>query len=308
MREIRVCVADGDADAASVLCDGLRLHGYEAFPVHTGGDALEASLGRSVDLLLLDATFPDIDGFEICKRLKDSPQTRDVAVVFVSAMDSQEDVLKGFRAGAADYIGKPYNLPMVMVRLETALRARMTVDRSHTDTDSLWGRGYTDQLTGLRNRRYLLERLEEEVEEAYRYDYPLSCVVFDVAEVSALDLELGPVSMDDLLIELAMSLRSYSRRFDVLARYDGTVFAAILPHAPLDQAVQYASKILDEVDATTFSDPSLPTEVQLRAGIVTCRNGVLHDADHVLGEVMQNLLQAKSTPSDRLVARDLAET
>lgn len=309
MQQYRVCVADDYEEGASVLCEGLTMNGYSAFAVHSGAEALEACSKGNVDLVLLDVCFPDISGYEVCKRLKESTQTRDTTVIFVSVRGSEEDILTGYQLGATDYITKPYNLPMVMVRVDAAMRAKFLRDRMSSDTDIIVDSAYTDHLTGLRNSRFLLERLQEEVEEAHRYDYPVSCVLFDVDDIRAIDPDLGPVSMDDLLAELGMALRNYSRTYDVLARYDGTVFAAVLPHTPLEQAMSYASKILREVDGTTFSDPSFPTEVKLSVGIVSCQNGSARGADYVLGEAMRGLLKAKSAPpdQDRLVALNLAD-
>jgi diguanylate cyclase (GGDEF)-like protein len=309
VQQYRVCVADDYEEGASVLCEGLTMNGYSAFAVHSGAEALEACSKGNVDLLLLDVCFPDINGYEVCKRLKAEPETRDTTVIFVSVRGSEEDILTGYQLGAADYITKPYNLPMVMVRVDAAMRAKFLRERMSSDTDIIVDSAYTDHLTGLRNSRFLLERLQEEVEEAHRYDYPVSCVLFDVDDIRAIDPDLGPVSMDDLLAELGMALRNYSRTYDVLARYDGTVFAAVLPHTPLEQAMSYASKILREVDGTTFSDPSFPTEVKLSVGIVSCQNGSARGADYVLGEAMRGLLKAKSAPpdQDRLVALNLAD-
>lgn len=307
VQQYRVCVADDNEETAHVLCEGLKLHGYEASPVYTGEKALEACQNGDVDLLLLDVCLPDIEGYEVCQRLKANRTTSNIVVVFVTVKDSKEDVARGYAMGASDYITKPYNLPMVMLRVDAAMRKMPSSSSLDDDGEALVDVAYTDHLTGLRNRRFLLERLEEEVEEAHRHDYPLSCVVFDLAEVSALDAELGPVSVDDLLVELAMSFRNYSRTYDVLARYDGTQFAAILPHAPMAQAVDYVDKIMGEVDATTFSDPSFPTQVALSAGVVTCRNGSALGADYVLGEAMRSLLEAKSHPSLRRIARELVE-
>jgi diguanylate cyclase (GGDEF)-like protein len=131
--------------------------------------------------------------------------------------------------------------------------------------------------------------------------------VFDVDEVRAIDVELGPVSLDDLLVEIAMTLRNFSRTYDVLARYDAALLAAILPHAPLNDAVSYAGKIVEEVNSTTFSDPNFPTEARLSVGIVTCQNGTAQGAEYVLGEAMRGLLHAKSLPGPRIVARSLVE-
>ena len=308
MQPYRVCVADDHEEAASVLVEGLRRNNYDAFAVQSGSEAVEACAKGGVDLLLLDICFPDIDGYEVCQRIKAMPASSETVVIFVSVKGSQDDIAKGYHLGAADYITKPYNLPMVMIRVDAAMRTKNLRDRVR-EQEELVDSVYTDHLTGLRNRRFLLERLQEEVEEAFRYDYPVSCIVFDIDEIHAIDDELGPVSLDDLLVELGMALRNYSRTYDVLARFDGTMFAAILPHTPLDQATKYASKIMGEVDSTTFSDPSFPTEVRLSAGVVSCRNGKQFGADFVLGEAMRGLLRAKGMPKgeDRLCAQNLAE-
>lgn len=305
MQAYRVCVADDDVDSASVLCEGLRQHGYEAFAVHSGEEALSTCREGEVDLVLLDVCFPGIDGYEVCRRLKADRSTQRVSVIFVTVKGAKEDIARGYQMGAADYITKPYNLPMVMVRVDAAMQSQGGIAPAD---EVLLDSAYTDQLTGLRNRRYLLERLDEEVEEAHRHNYPLSCIVFDIDEVNALDPELGPVSVDDLLVELAMTLRDSSRSYDVLARYDGTMFAAVLPHAALDHAIEYAGNIMSAVESTTFSDPSFPTQLRLSAGVVACQNGTAKDAEYVLGEAMRSLFQAKSKSGERLAVRNLIES
>lgn len=305
MRNYRVCVVDDHEDTAQVLCEGLRLNGYEAVAASTGAEALEICRRGGVDLLLLDVCLPDIGGYSVCERLKQSKGTRDIAVIFVTVRGSKADIATGFRLGAVDYITKPYNLPMVMVRVEAVLQKRTREDLARGDEDLLTDSAYTDCLTGLRNGPYFLDRLEEEVEKAHRYDYPVSCAVFDIDDVRPVDQELGSVSLDDLLVEIAIALRDYSRGYDVLARYDGTLFAAMLPHTPLEQAVRYATKIMSEVDATTFSDPSFPTQASLSTGIACCQNGMAHGAEFMFGEAMRSLLQAKSLSGRRLVARNL---
>jgi diguanylate cyclase (GGDEF)-like protein len=294
-------------DSAEVLCEGLRLHGFEAIAVHSGEQALELCEREKIDLILLDVCLPKMNGYDVCKAIKENPQTRDICVMFVTVKGAPEDVSMGFQLGAADYITKPYNLPIVMLRVDAALTKKLEHDRLRSQHDFFLDNSYTDALTGLRNRRYLLERLQEEVEKAHRYNYPVSCVIFDVDDIRPLDEELGPVSLDDLLVEVGMTLRNHSRTYDVLARYDGTLFSAILPHSPLEDAMKYAEKIMEEIGSTTYSDPSFPTEATVSAGIVACQNGSAQGADFVLGEAMRGLLQAKSLPSKRVVARNLSE-
>ncbi len=306
-RKVKVCVVDDDAIVTKSLCEGLQLHDYQAFPALCGADALDICGREKIDLVLLDIALPDMDGYEICARLKDAPSTRDIAVIFVTGKGNPEDISRGYRLGAADYVTKPFNLPMVMVRVEAVMRNKNVVDQLQTEEDGLDYFGYTDHLTGLKNRRYLMERLQEEVDKAHRYDLPMSCVVWDVDEIHAVDPENGPVSTDDLLAELAISFRSFTRAHDVLARYDGTVFAAILPHTSLNHALGYVSNIVDEVEGTTFSDPNFPTRIGMSIGVVSCRNGSAKSADFVFGEAMRSLLQAKNRTSDRIIGRELAE-
>jgi diguanylate cyclase (GGDEF)-like protein len=299
-------VADDCADAASVLVEGLQLHNYEAFAVYSGEDALLACEKGGIDLLLLDVGMPGIDGYEVCRRLKANPKTSDIAIIFVTAAGARCDVSQGFALGAVDYIVKPYNLPMVMLRLDSVMRTRQVLMQNREDDECFFDSAYTDQLTGLRNRRFLLERLQEEVDKAHRYGHPVSCVIFDIDEVRAVDDELGAAPLDDLLAEVAFTLRSYSRTYDVLARYDGSVFCAILPYAPIEDAIAYAEKIIGEISSMTFSDPCFPTHASMSIGAVSCRNGSAKGgADSVLGEAMRGLLEAKSRFEKRLVARDM---
>lgn len=307
MQQYRVLVVDDCHDEALTLCEGLKLNNYDAEAVHTAKDALSRCHMESIDLVLLDVNLPDDNGFAVCEALKSDPKTADIPVVFVSGHDSSDDIAEGYKIGAADYITKPYNLPMVMVRVDSVIRSRRVAEFSQDSHEQLLDTAYTDQLTGLRNQRFLMERLQEEVEKAHRYDYPVSCLVVDLDEVRALDDELGAASLDDVLVEVAMAMRNNSRTYDVLARYDAGLFAAVLPHARLQDAVSYATKIESEIGSTTFSEPSFPTEAKLSFGIVSCRNGSSRGAEHLLGEAMRRLLYAKSNPSQGISGRDLNE-
>lgn len=305
-RRIKVCVADDEAALTEVVCEGLKQHGFEAVPAHSGEQAIEVCQKGDIDLVLLDVAMPGMDGYEACRRLKADPETRDVTVIFVTGRDEPEDHEKGFNLGAVDYVTKPFNLPMLMVRVEAALRMKHPNEAEALDTDGLVDLAYTDQLTGLRNQRYLLERLQEEVEKAHRYDYPVSCLVLDLDGMHALNQDAGPVDLDDLLAEVALTIRSHTRSYDVLSRYDGTLFVALLPHTELDNALKYAQKIVDDVDATVFSDPSFPTKATMSVGAVTFQNGAAKTADHIFGEAMKTLLKAKSMPRpNRIFGRAL---
>ncbi len=302
MVEYKVLVADDLKDEASVLCEGLKLNHYQAEAVHTGEAALARCIEGNVDLLLLDVGLPDIDGYEVCRRLRENPNTQDQAVVFVTAHDHPGAIQLGYDLGALDYITKPYNLPIVMVRVDSAMHRHTR--GTNEPFEPIADPAYTDELTGLRNQRYLMERLQEEVERAHRYDYPVSCLVADVDEIIALDTELGAVAMDDLLAEVAIAVRCASRNYDIIAHYDNGLFAVLLPHTCLDSATLYARKVQEDITATTFSDPSFPTHARMSFGIASCRNGKATNADNLFGAAMKYLLRAKNS-KERIAGFDL---
>ncbi len=304
MEQFTVCVADDSVDENDLLCMGLRLSNYHALSAYTGQEALDLCRKGKVDVLLLDVELPDMDGYAVCQQLKADPATASLPVIFVTAHSDAENVIRGYNLGACDFIAKPFNLPVVMIRIEALMRTIQSRDEIPA-TDDMMDSAYTDQLTGLRNSRFLLERLQEEVEKAHRYDYPVSCLMLDVDDTKALDAEVGTAALDDILVEVAMAMRNSSRNYDILARYDGALFAAVLPHALIEEAVQYAQKINNEISTITFNDPCCPTQANLRFGIVSCRNGAAKGADHILGEAMQGLLKAKSYEDKRLHAKDL---
>ena len=304
MEQFTVCVADDCADENDMLCMGLRLNNYRAVAAYDGKTALALCQGGGIDVVLLDVDMPEMDGYEVCRRLKADPATSDIPVIFITAHSDAENVVQGYNLGAADFIGKPFNLPVVMIRIEAIMRTLQSRDDLPPAEDMI-DTAYTDQLTGLRNSRFLLERLQEEVEKAHRYDYTVSCLVLDVDDTKAVDAEVGTASLDDILVEIAMAMRSSSRNYDILARYDGALFAAVLPHALIEEAIRYAQKINEEISTTTFNDPCFPTQANLRFGIVSCRNGAAVGAEQILGEAMQGLLKAKSYEGKHLHAKDL---
>jgi two-component system cell cycle response regulator len=306
VEEFKVCVVDDCVDEATVLCEGLKLHGYDAVMVHTGRDALDLLKQGGVHLVLLDVSLPDMEGYDVCRALKADPNTTDIPVIFVTAKGAPEDVARGYGLGAVDYIAKPYNLPFVMVRVDSAMRSRELTDVVGINPDLYQDTCYTDSLTGLRNRRYLLERLQEETEKAHRYGHPVSCVLVDVDEVRALEQEAGSADVDEVLVEVAMAMRHSSRNYDILARVDSGLFAAVLPHARLDEAVSYAKKIENEVESLLFACPSAPSQAKLRFGVVSCRNGSSRCADDLIAEAMRKLLIAKSHHERSIEGEDLS--
>lgn len=119
-----ILIVDDTRENLQVLCELLVTEGYLARPVSDGATALEAAAASPPELILLDILMPGMDGFEVCRCLKQDPRLRDVPIIFLSAVDDLSDKVRAFSVGAVDFISKPFQFAEVRMRVETHLRLR----------------------------------------------------------------------------------------------------------------------------------------------------------------------------------------
>ena len=114
-----VLIIDDNPDNLRLLTEVLTEKGYKVRPAPSGSLALKSVRSTLPDLVLLDVKMPGMDGYEVCRRLKADKKTRDVPVIFISAMAEVADKIKGFGVGGVDYITKPFQHEEVLARVET---------------------------------------------------------------------------------------------------------------------------------------------------------------------------------------------
>ncbi len=119
-----ILIVDDTPDNLRLLSRMLTEQGYTVRPAPSGKRALATTMKEAPDLILLDIMMPEVNGYEVCNTLKANEQTRDIPVIFLSALDEIKDKVKGFEVGGVDYITKPFNVKEVIVRVETHLKIR----------------------------------------------------------------------------------------------------------------------------------------------------------------------------------------
>lgn len=119
-----ILIVDDTAANLKLLASLLSAHGYKVRPASSGSIALRSVESKLPDLVLLDIRMPEMDGFEVCKRLKSDERTKDIPVIFISAMDDVEDKMKAFSVGGIDYVTKPFEPEEVLARINTHLTIR----------------------------------------------------------------------------------------------------------------------------------------------------------------------------------------
>jgi two-component system, OmpR family, phosphate regulon response regulator PhoB len=118
----RVLIVEDDADINATLQEALRLVGYDVVGATTGEAAFAEVARRCPDLVLLDQMLPDIDGVEICRRLRAEPRTKRVPIIFLTARAGEEARVRGLAAGADDYVVKPFSMQELVLRVRGLLR------------------------------------------------------------------------------------------------------------------------------------------------------------------------------------------
>jgi PAS domain S-box-containing protein len=119
-----ILIVDDTPDNLRLLSRMLADHGYKVRPAPSGSHALATTRKEAPDLILLDIMMPEMDGYEVCRTLKEDESTRDIPVIFLGGLSELEDKMKGFEAGGVDYITKPFHENEVMLRVETHLKIR----------------------------------------------------------------------------------------------------------------------------------------------------------------------------------------
>ena len=206
-----------------------------------GGVAgLEAAHREKPDLILLDLDMPDMSGFDVCRELKADPELCMIPVLFLSGSSTAEDKVTGLDLGAVDYVTKPFDAFELRARVRAALRTK------HLQ-DLLIEHAHIDPLTGLPNRRALMERLQREWARIERHGGHLSFIMADVDHFKRVNDAYGHHVGDKMLQEIARVISEQCRDVDLPARFGGDEFAVIVPDESGIDAVQLAERCRREV-------------------------------------------------------------
>ncbi|MGB9731514.1 diguanylate cyclase [Calditerrivibrio nitroreducens] len=195
----------------------------------------------SPDLILLDVVMPDMDGYEVLTKLKSDLLTREIPVIFITALDSVEQEVKGLEAGAVDYITKPIIGAILKARVATHIELKR-------QRDYLKNLAMIDGLTGIANKRRFNEYLEKWYKISLRKKMYLSIFVIDIDYFKLYNDTYGHLAGDDCLKSIACAIKdSLKRPYDLVARFGGEEFACVIPETSYDDALMIAGRIKSNI-------------------------------------------------------------
>lgn len=256
----KVLIADDDAVNRQVLAELLKPE-YTVLLAKNGEQALERAQRHAPDLVLLDVLMPDMDGYEVLRRLRADPQTAQITVIFISGLNRPEDEANGLKMGAADYIAKPYNATVVMARVALHLqlvRQRRMLERLAN----------VDGLTELANRRRFDELYAVEWQRAQRNGRPLSLALLDIDAFKQYNDHYGHPAGDRALRAVARAAGAGLRRpADLAARYGGEEVVLLLPDTDAVQARHIMAGILEAIAALQLPHAASGVEPYLTVSV-----------------------------------------
>jgi len=234
--------------------------------------------------------------------VEDVPDIKDILMVtkFKNPLLFVGETFKGstVRAVAFDYVKTPFDKQEVLIRTKNMLKIKELRDKMKTLST-------TDELTGLHNRKYLLERMEQEISRAKRYATPLSLLLFDLDFFKSVNDIYGYEWGDVLLKSIADKLRQVIRKEDILTRYGDEEYVVVLPNTPEDNAFLFAERFRKEVERMEFI-PAGEEErhpITISGGIATfpCLPDTEEDANTIIRYAEHALYNAKKRGKNKIV-------
>lgn len=291
----RILVVD-DIKTNVELMRAILEETYEVYTVTDGAKAVGLATELLPDLILLDVMMPEVDGFEVCRQLKESDQTRDIPVIFVTALDDQVDEKKGLEVGAIDYLAKPVNAAIVTARVRNHIRLKKY-------SDMLKHQAMVDGLTGLANRRRFDEYIDIEWKRGTRSGTSMSILMLDVDFFKKYNDRYGHLSGDDCLCKVAGAIKAVlTRPSDIAARYGGEEFAVILPETQMEGALKVAGSVKESIESLQIPHESSETakHVTVSIGLCCMEPSIFESVDGFIACADAKLYEAKKEGRNKI--------
>lgn len=317
----RILTVEDSALEADQIKAALKQDGYEMTFAQSGLQALKEARGNPPDLILLDMVLPDMGGQEVFRQLRGWEALRGTPVIIVTMRGKTEDKVLGLEEGASDYVAKPFEPMELRARVEAVLRMKRLQDelieknkelvRKNREYEVLLKQvqtmAITDSATGLFNRRYFQEVLNQEFSRAQRYCTPFSCLLIDVDRFKKINDTYGHEAGDKVLEELAKIVQEQIRKVDLAARYGGDEFVVLLPESLRDDAAQVAQRILERVSGAAFPILKKKHQVTVSIGVAGFPDPELRDARQAVLAADFALYRAKRSGGNRVEMMTVAE-
>jgi two-component system cell cycle response regulator len=298
----RVMIIDDDPSIVRLVAALVVREGLEVIRCASGAEGMAAIESEAWDLLLLDLQLGDMDGADICRRIKADARFNTRQVIMLTGRSSSHDKVAGFARGADDYITKPFQHEELLARVRAAKRVIDLQNELLAVTRRLEAISVTDSLTGVYNRRHMGATLQQAFDRAIRYQRPLSLTIVDVDFFKRINDSMGHQSGDEVLAEVARRFAASIRSSDYVARYGGEEFLIILPETRLEEALTFAEKLRGAIASRPVVTSAGEIQVTVSVGTASLPHTEFESPEAMLSAADRALYRAKNNGRNRVEA------
>lgn len=289
MESFRVLIADDDSASRALLAGILRGRGYEFLEAENGLQALDRLESPDAPrLAIIDWIMPGMEGPEVVRRVRSRETDRPPYIIILTAKCDESDIIRGLDAGANDYLVKPFSAGELIARLAAGSRALKMQDELVSSREELAYLASHDALTGLLNRRAIMEMLSKELARGRRHGSELVAAICDIDHFKKVNDTYGHQAGDDVLRAVSGVLRGNVREYDSVGRMGGEEFLLVLPLTENFDNTATCERIRGIIENTVINTSAGRVQITVSIGAFKARgredgaNSVVFFADKAL--------------------------
>jgi two-component system, cell cycle response regulator len=312
-----IMIVDDNPENIKYLAEIVNRNGYDYIMLLNGTQALKSLEIERPDLILLDVMMPDIDGYTVCSQIKKNDEIKDIPIIFITAKTEINDIVKGFEIGGVDYVTKPFNSIVLEARIKTHLELKSSKDelkesineqkeineRLKKEVERCEFLANRDALTGIYNRRYMMERLKEEYIKFKRNGESLTIGIMDLDDFKKFNDTYGHECGDFVLISITELILNNIRGSDCFARWGGEEFIFMLSNTNLVGASTLLNKIKKKLNETVFCYNGIELKVSFTCGLSEV--SLINNIDKALVNADKALYVGKNSGKNKVVCYDM---
>jgi len=291
MNKQKILIVDDTAENLDILFE--LLNDYDIIDAISAKEAFEILDEENVDLILLDIMMPDIDGYEVCRILKNNTETEDIPIIFITAITDEESIEKAYNQGGNDYVTKPFKPKELLARVKTQLKVQSLI--KHLDRLASY-----DQLSGIYNRRKFFELAKERF---LKDKNNLYAIMIDIDNFKNVNDTYGHATGDSVIKTFASVISSHLEKEAIFGRVGGEEFTIISHFENSETVILFAEKFRTAIEKTkVIANDGSAFHFTISCGISAYRKD-LEILDDLLKEADKALYDAKGYGRNRAIFR-----
>lgn len=295
------------------LIDLCKKNDYDYMLIENGIEAIEILFTSRPDLILLDIQLPGMNGYEVCRHIRQMPGNHQTPIIFLTSNGKESDIVKGFELGGNDYVTKPFNDIILLSRIKNQLEQvsnrnllndyifelekinnELKLQKEHSEL--LASR---DHLTGIYNRRFLQSSILDAMGEPKTTALSFALALFDIDDFKHINDSYGHTIGDYALKEVVSIIYQNAREEDMLARWGGEEFILYMPYTTTEQAKPIIDHIRQQVEAHQFNVQDASFKLTITCGLSEFDQA--EDYDSVFNRVDEALYKGKNSGKNKIV-------